>query len=156
LYKKPPAPIVWKRPSEIPGYSKPSLWGSGGISPKASMQGYLGDCWFLSSASAVAAYPSLIQQVFKNTEYADDGAFELYFYVRGEKVSVIIDDRLPVLDWPNKTYPTYNSHPSPQGAWWLVLMEKAFAKLNYNYTQLNSGAPSEAFAAITGMPVSSH
>jgi len=36
--------------------------------------------------------------MFKNTEYSNDGAFEMYFYIRGEKVSVIIDDRIPVLD----------------------------------------------------------
>ena len=56
----------------------------------------------------------------------------------------------------NPQWPPINSSPSPQGAWWLVLMEKAFAKLNYNYTQINAGDPAEALAAITGMPVSSH
>lgn len=123
------------------------------------MQGELGDCWFLSSASAVAAVPSRIQKMFVNTEYSTDGAFEIYFYVRGEKVSVTIDDRLPIMNYPpgySTVYPTLNSHPAPSGAWWLVLLEKAFAKLNGNYTQINSGAPSEALRAITGMPVSSH
>lgn len=151
--------IVWKRPSELPGTPNPSLWGSNGVSPKASKQGELGDCWFLSSASAVAGVPERIHRIFNNTEYSADGAFEMYFYVRGERVSVIIDDRIPVLDLGARyvtQYPPINSKPSPAGAWWLVLLEKAFSKLNINYTQINAGDPAEALKALTGMPVSTH
>jgi len=36
------------------------------------------------------------------------------------------------------------------------MLEKAFAKLNINYTQINAGVPGEALRALTGMPVSSH
>lgn len=36
------------------------------------------------------------------------------------------------------------------------MLEKAFAKLNVNYTGLNSGTPGEALRALTGMPVSAH
>jgi len=62
--------ITWRRPSELLSYDglggdKPSLWGREGISPKASKQGALGDCWFLSSASAVAGVPSRIEKIFK-------------------------------------------------------------------------------------------
>jgi hypothetical protein len=156
--------ITWKRPSELLRYDglggdRPSLWGKDGISPKASKQGALGDCWFLSSASAVAGVPGRIEKIFGQSEYSDDGAFETYFYVRGEKKTVIIDDRIPVLDLGTRyttPYPPVNSKPSPAGAWWLVLLEKAFAKLNINYTQLNSGVPGAALRALTGMPVSSH
>ena len=80
--------------------------------------------------------------MFKNVKLADDyyssdGSFEIEFYIRNEKVSVIIDDRIPVLNLGknyNVQYPPVNSKPSPQGAWWLVLMEKAYAKMNMNYT----------------------
>ena len=83
----------------------------------------------------------------------------MFFYLRGERVSVVIDDRIPVLDLGDNyttPYPPVNSKPSPAGAWWLVLLEKAFAKINVNYTQLNAGTPGEALRALTGMPVSSH
>lgn len=36
------------------------------------------------------------------------------------------------------------------------MLEKAMAKLNVNYTQLNGGNPGEALRALTGMPVSYH
>jgi hypothetical protein len=90
--------IVWKRPTELPVSQPPSLWGKNGVSPKASAQGALGDCWFLSSASAVAGVPSRIHNIFANTEYPHDGAFEVFFYIRGERVSVTIDDEIPVLN----------------------------------------------------------
>jgi len=134
-----------------------SLWGSEGVSPKVSEQGALGDCWFLSSASAIAEVPSRIKKIFVNTEYPKDGAFEVYLHLRGEKISVNIDDRIPVLNLGDNyttPYPPVNSKPSAHGAWWLVMLEKAFAKVNINYTGLNSGTPGEALRALTGMPVS--
>lgn len=63
-----------------------------------------------------------------------------------------IDDRLPVLD--NDT--PVNARPSPQGAWWLVLLEKAFAKLNLNYANLDGGMQYEAMRALTGQPIVLH
>jgi hypothetical protein len=36
--------------------------------------------------------------LFAQKEYSDNGAFEMYFYIRGERKTVIIDDRIPVLD----------------------------------------------------------
>ena len=46
-----------------------------------------------------------------------------------------IDDRVPTMDnnWP------VNARPSPNGAWWVVLLEKAYAKLSLNYANLEGG-----------------
>lgn len=43
--------------------------------------------------------------------------------------------------------------PSTDGAYWLVLLEKAFAKLYINYANLDGGLPAEALRTLTGMPV---
>ena len=42
--------------------------------------------------------------------------------------------------------------PSKQGAWWLVILEKAVAKLNVNYIGLNGGGTAEAMRMMTGQP----
>jgi len=42
--------------------------------------------------------PSRVQDIFANTAYPSDGAFEVFFHVRGLKVSVVVDDRIPVLN----------------------------------------------------------
>jgi hypothetical protein len=124
---------LWLRPSELTEFHpNPSLWGSDGIPhPDSAMQGGTSDCWFLAAASAVTQDPSRIKRLFKNTELSTDGAYEIHYYVRGEKVSVIIDDRIPVAN--RYGYPTKYNGVAPNGGYWLVFMEKAYAKLNINY-----------------------
>jgi len=47
----------------------------------------------------------------------------------------MVDDRFPV----NKNDQLVNSNVSRNGAWWMVILEKAFAKWNRNYAALNGG-----------------
>lgn len=70
-------------------------------------------------------------------------------------MSITIDDQFPMF----RTYDGWNyvnNAPSPTGAWWLVMLEKAYAKLNVNYANLNDGAPNEALRALTGMPATGY
>lgn len=141
--------ISFKRPSQLPkkegGSKTPSLWGDKGVLPLAINQGSIGDCWYLSSLSAIAETPSRIKTLFENKEYPKDGAFQVYFWIGGKKQKVIIDDRLPVVDeyhkkgYVSKFDELYASKVSPQGAWWGVIMEKAAAKLFANYAGTESG-----------------
>lgn len=41
---------------------------------------------------------------------------------------------------------------SQDGAWWLPLLEKAFAKVNINYERLGLGWMSESMRILTGAP----
>jgi len=76
------------------------------------------------------------------------------FYVRGEQVPVVVDDRLPM-------YPTqrgyvdqlYNAKQSPDKAWWGPILEKAYCKMNIACTYTNSGSAMQSFRDLTGMPV---
>jgi len=89
-------------------------------------------------------------------EYNDDGAFQMNFWVRGKLVGVHIDDRIPLTNYGpgyRDQYWWINNRVSYDGAWWLVLLEKAMAKLNVNYSNINSGRPGEALRALTGAPV---
>jgi hypothetical protein len=45
------------------------------------------------------------------------------------------------------------SGPSSNGAWWLPILEKAYAKYSNTYASLNGGNEWEALRAMTGMPV---
>lgn len=66
--------------------------------------------------------------------------------------TVVIDDQLPML---NETM-TANAGPSKGNGWWLPLLEKAYAKINVNYENLNRGSSLnqvEALRALTGAPV---
>jgi hypothetical protein len=60
------------------------------------------------------------------------------FYKKGKPVKEVVDDRLPVRTWGTGFLPV-NSKKSPYGAWWLPILEKAYAKLHSNYANLQSG-----------------
>jgi len=76
--------------------------------------------------------------------YSKNGAFQVRLFVRGEPVNVVVDDRMPVYNYSaaagyNENYPWLNDSPSKAGAYWLMILEKAMAKLNVNYTGINGG-----------------
>ena len=139
----------WIRPKDLFKTTLPSLWGSK-LNPIAATTGVLDDSWFLGSAAAMAEQPSRIQKLFRNSEYSKDGIFEVIFNLRDQHVHMVVDDRLPV-DANNELV---NARPvSKESGWWLVLLEKAYAKLNVNYANLHHGSPVEALKELTGMPV---
>ena len=82
--------------------------------------------------------------------YSEDGVFRVRFFVRGEPVNVIVDDRIPAHNYA--PYGFLNNRPSRADAYWLVILEKAMAKLNVNYTGLEGGAIPDAFRYMTGLP----
>ena len=138
---------MWKRPSELVS-SHPKLWGGQNVRPDDVKQGSLGDCWFLASASAIAEYPDRIKKIFVNNDYSYNGIFEMKMFAGGEEKSLVIDDRLPMY---SKTYP-FNTKKSSDGAFWMPILEKGFAKFSVNYARLNGGDMSWAMDALTNMP----
>jgi len=149
----------WARPSELLKKGSPSLWGKNGIHPNGINQGSLGDCWFLAACSALAEHPERIRALFDNTGYSIGGVFRTNFYHMNERVKITVDDRFPVNIGKNPRYMSYNkkriygTDMSENKAWWVPILEKSYAKLNVNYSQLNSGVPGVAFRELTNMPV---
>jgi hypothetical protein len=137
----------WERVPDIDGADY-SFWGPYGIRPQGVSQGGLGDCWFLSAASALAEEGSRIREVFNGRGKQDDGFYVLKFYVMGVPNYITVDDTLPVSSWGSPV----NSARSDAGAWWLPILEKAYAKFNQNYAAISGGWPVEAFSDMTGMP----
>jgi calpain-15 len=103
----------------------------------------------LTAATALAEYPSRVKKIFKYNYYPKEGIFAIQFYYLGQPIVITIDDRLPLLE--NGT--PVNARPSSQGAWWLVILEKAYAKMNLNYANLDGGMQYEAMRALTGQPI---
>ena len=126
------------------------LWGTRGIQPNSVKQGELNDNWLLASAAAIAENPERIRNIISNENYTKSGVFEFKFWIKAEPVSVVIDDLLPT----NTKRELVNARPSDTNfGWWLVLLEKAYAKLSINYANLNGGLQAEALRTLTGMPV---
>jgi len=107
----------------------------------------------LSAAASLALEPSRIRALFNTDKYTTTGHFILNLYVKDHGTNVAIDDRIAVKLYDGKTkFNFLNSQASHDDAWWLVMLEKAFAKMYVNYANLNIGYPGEAFRAMTNMP----
>jgi hypothetical protein len=71
----------------------------------------------------------------------------LKVFIKGRPEDVTVDD----------LFPTYNNSlafakPTDDGAFWLPILEKVYAKVNINYEMTSSGSHSEAFNFLTGAP----
>lgn len=90
----------------------------------------------MASAAAIAEIPERIKNIISNNNYSKSGVFEFKLWIKSEPVSMIIDDLLPI----NTKGELVNARPSDTNfGWWLVLLEKAYAKLSINYANLNGG-----------------
>jgi hypothetical protein len=126
-------------------FSKEPLFSSTGPSLNDINQGYVGDCYFLSTLSAVAATnPARIQNdIFAN----GDGTYTVKLVSHNKAQSVRVDAQLPV--WPNGqlAYAGLGAEKSL----WVAVMEKAWAQVRTkanSYASIASGWMKEAFSAL--------
>ena len=83
----------------------------------------------MSSAAALASDPARVKKLFLFDNYPAEGIFAIRLFRKGLPIILTIDDQIPTLE---NNWPLY-ARPSASGAWWVVLIEKAFAKMNVNY-----------------------
>ena len=110
-------------------------------------QGSLGDCYFLSSVASLCKFPSLIKRMFRQDKKNDDGFYEITLFIDGKRQIIIVDDYLPAFKKSKK--PCYAQ--SNKNEIWVMLLEKAWAKVNGGYANIISGLPCEAMEALTGI-----
>lgn len=119
-----------------------------GIDPTDIAQGQLGDCWLLSALAALAEQPETIQNCFLTDAYNPRGKyqFRLWDDISKKYVTISIDDYIPVSAQTGQ--PIFSN---PKGnEMWVMLLEKAIAKLCGNYGNIEGGYPLFAMRAITG------
>lgn len=138
--------IEWMRPTEI--VENPTFF-LDGFSRFDIVQGELGDCWFLSSAANLTLNSEMFERVvpfdqgFAEANYA--GIFHFRFWQFGQWVDVVIDDRVPTVNGQ-----LWYTHSSQSTEFWIVLLEKAYAKLRGSYKKLDGGFEYEAMQDFTG------
>mmetsp|Transcript_3195 Transcript_3195/g.9706 ORF Transcript_3195/g.9706 Transcript_3195/m.9706 type:complete len:605 (+) Transcript_3195:568-2382(+) len=116
-------------------------------SPEDVSQGGLGDCWFLAAMAAVCEKPKLITSLFVTTELNDAGVYCVKLCKDGYWQHVLLDGLFPA----NGNTLAF-AQPN-RGQLWVVLIEKAFAKLNGCFEALTGGTGDEALRVMTGQPV---
>jgi len=118
------------------------------IEPDDIAQGALGDCYFLSALSAIAEFPKRIEHAFVTKGVQESGRYVIDFCVCGEFLEVVVDDYFPCK--PGEDFPAFSKAHGNE--LWVMLLEKAWAKLNGCYEHIIMGHPAEALRAITGAP----
>ncbi|KAG2374968.1 hypothetical protein C9374_010342 [Naegleria lovaniensis] len=139
--------IVWLRPHEIAGVTKPSLFVDGHDFGDV-MQGALGNCWIMSGFSIVANYPHLMKKIILESKCDPSiGKYTFCFFKEGESKQVVIDDLIPC-DALSRSYLFSCSRDSNE--LWVPLLEKAYASLYGNYYALMGGHLKDSLVDLTG------
>ncbi|CAD8179165.1 unnamed protein product [Paramecium pentaurelia] len=117
------------------------------VSPRDIKQGLLGDCYFLSSLGSIASkYPDKIFDLFQTPIINSYGVYGVWLCIQGIWKLITLDDYVPI----------YNDQPAFSGSdsqeMWVILLEKAWAKIFGSYGNIISGDPREVIASITGGP----
>ncbi|GAV05007.1 hypothetical protein RvY_15199-1 [Ramazzottius varieornatus] len=154
--------VQWLRPKDI--NRNACLVRSGGTSTDGRegqlgrdvSQGQVGNCWFVAACAVLAEFPKLWKHVipdFKEQELNEfmgasgryGGIFHFKFWVFGEWIDVVIDDRLPTV---NGQLIFCRSKAGDE--FWSPLLEKAYAKLHGCYEALDGGNLTDALVDFTG------
>ena len=69
------------------------------------------------------------------------GIYMVYLYVNGVRKPIIVDDFIPV--WPQNNEPVFAM--GRQQELWMILLEKAWAKLHGTYCRTEASSPFFAF-----------
>ncbi|ELP91336.1 calpain, putative [Entamoeba invadens IP1] len=116
----------------------------GGIEATDIQQGMLGDCYFLASLASLAEFPKRIERLIRSL---GNCKYEVTYYYMGKKQVIEIDDLIPC----SEKKPIFSHNNGNE--LWVILLEKAYAKVVGNYGLIEGGIPFLSLSDLTGMPV---
>ncbi|KAL0483550.1 calpain [Acrasis kona] len=146
LFKKPDfvkAITQWRRPRQW--CSTARLFDTVGYLPGDVEQGQIGDCWLLSAFSLVGIFPDVLKRLFVYSN-EKEGKYTVRLYHNGKWNEVTVDDRIPC---GSDGLPAYG-HNINKKEIWVVILEKAVAKLFGSYEGIDGGYLEEGVAMLTG------
>ena len=110
-------------------------------------QGELGNCYLLSSISALAEYPERIQRLLLTKTDTPEHVYAVALNYCGNWKKIHLDGKFPV-----KRHSLAFAH-TKSAEIWVMLLEKAYAKLYGGYWNIgNGGVPGLALKDLTGAP----
>eukprot|EP00039_Didymoeca_costata_P030994 m.32593 g.32593 ORF g.32593 m.32593 type:complete len:750 (+) comp8429_c0_seq2:165-2414(+) len=119
-----------------------------GIHPDDIQQGALGDCYFLGALACLAEDPKRIEKLFVTKDINKEGKYTVEFYKVGQKVTVTVDDWFPCVS--ESGGPAFSRAKGNE--LWVLIMEKAWAKVHHNYLNVEAGRIGNALGDLTGAP----
>ena len=140
--------ITWERISDFKDFDEYDIFPPD-LNCDNFKQGRFGDCYFLSMVSLISNYPELLKRLFpiKKNPF---GYYEVILFINGWK-RVIIDDRIPGTKEDNKFKPLTSKSKKYEKCFYHILLEKAWAKVNKMYFNINEGGFSNnSLTVLTG------
>ena len=120
-----------------------------GIDAADIRQGLLGNCWFLCSIAALTEFPKLVTDIIPKAsrKVNQAGVYNVKFCKNGWWQVVRVDDFFPCIPGGGPKYSRANGNEL-----WVLLLEKAYAKLCGSYDAIRAGWSYEAMMDMTGAP----
>lgn len=116
---------------------------------QGSKHSVLNNDYFLSALAILAQRPPLIERLFVTKEWNPEGVYRVKFCKGGQWIEVTVDDLFPCE--PNGD-PIFSSCINNEI--WVMILEKAYAKVHGSYYLLKGGFVNEALLDLTGCPTS--
>ncbi len=116
---------------------KPVVFADKGFSPADLEMGVIGTCYFISSLASLTNREHLFRHAVRADALADAkrNAYRFHFYRFGAWRTVTVDDKVPVDPEDRISYATSTGREEV----WISLAEKAYAKLNGSYFDIDGG-----------------
>ena len=115
------------------------------------LQGNLGNCYFLAAISAIAEKPERLERLFLSDAKASDGIYAVAMCIDGIWEEIVMDDFAPCDQSGQLVF-----NKSRTNEMWVILLEKAWAKVHGGYLNIESGLSSEALRDLTGASVKTY
>ena len=137
--------LKWKRFPEV--IKNPILFNDT-LTFKEINQGNIGDCYFLSAISTLILYPYILREKFRLNQINNYGYYEIIFFIDGEWQIVFLDDYFPY----NINKKEFQFAKPYKNELWVMLLEKAWAKINGGYSNIIGGNVDDPMNSLTGFP----
>ena len=137
---------IWRRASEF--LDRRTLAVFKDIEPNDIKQGSMGNCYFLSALSVLAEHGHRITKLFVSDQVNDSGVYGVYVNKNGAWTTVLVDDYFPCLG--PSAGPAFSKSNGPE--MWVLLLEKAWAKLHNSYEKIELGLTKDVLRDLTGAP----
>ena len=137
--------LPWRRPEQFFSGHGIKLYDT--IHSNDIAQGGLGDCYFLAAISAIAEFPERLERLFLTKTYQKNGIYVIAMCIDGIWQDVVLDDKVPCDVRSLK--PAFN-RSKKSNELWVILLEKAWAKVHGGYLNIAAGLTREALRDLTG------
>lgn len=119
------------------------------VGPTDVKQGALGDCYFICAIAAVAEFKDRIRRNVLTNDGSCTSVHSVALNICGIFEEVVMDTYIPYT--PVHKMAAFTKSSKSQDVW-VMLIEKAWAKVHGGYLNIESGYIDEALAALTGAP----